>query len=473
MRTADELYKLVDEASRLGAEYAEARYHERRRTSLFFLNGSLVGASTPLSVGVAIRVIYNGAMGFASTSDLRVNSLRDAVTRAVNAAKSSATFMKKRISMGQAFLGNARYAVEEQIPLEDLSVEDKISHLLDRLKSINMQKEGMKIGSYAVSYNELVERKVVVTSDGASVESRIPRVSIFYNISASSGDRRANRFNTVGASGGLEVIDDVRFESEIEEDVQSLYVNLVKSKSPPSGKMDVILGPEIVGLAMHESVGHPSEADRVLGREAAQAGLSYRRDYKESRIGSELVTVHDDPTIPKSYGFYLYDDEGVAARRRTLIKEGLLWELLHNRETATAYGTESNASARALDHTSEPIVRMANTYMAPGDYSFDEMIEAVKEGIYIKKYMEWNIDDYRWGARYVGLEAYLIRDGRLADPVRDVVLEINTKEFFSSVSAVGKDLQFFAGTCGKGEPSQPMPVWMGGPHVLLKGVRVG
>lgn len=470
---ADELLKIVDEASRLGAEYAEVRYHERRGTSFLFLNGTLVGASTPLSAGVAVRVIYNGAMGFASTSDLKASSLRDAAARAVSAARSSAAFMKKKISMGQAFLGNARYSVEERISLADMSMEDKISHIAERLKSVSLDREGMKVGSYMISYNEIMERKAVVTSDGASVESRIPRVSIFYNLSASSEGRRANRFNTLGASGGFEVVDYVNLEKEIEEDIESLYVNLVKARAPFPGKMDVILGPEIVGLAMHESVGHPSEADRVLGREAAQAGLSYRKDYKEGRIGSELVTVHDDPTIPKSYGFYLYDDEGVAARKRTLIKEGLLWELLHNRETATTYGTESNASARALDHVSEPIVRMANTYMAPGDYSFEEMVESVKDGVYIKKYMEWNIDDYRWGARYVGLEAYYIKNGRLADPLRDVVLEINTKEFFSSVSAVGKDLQFFAGTCGKGEPSQPMPVWMGGPHVLLKEVRIG
>ena len=237
--------------------------------------------------------------------------------------------------------------------------------------------------------------------------------------------------------------------------------------------MDVIVSPELVGLIVHESAGHPSEADRVLGREAAQAGMSFRSYYKEERIGSEHVTVVDDPTIPGSLGFYLYDDEGVAARERVLYDHGRLAELLHNRETAAVYGVESNAAARAMDYESEPIIRMANTYMKPGDYNFEELVEDVKYGVYIKKYMEWNIDDVRWGQRYVGLEAYIIQNGELKQPITNVVLETTTKNFYSSIDAVGKDLKFYAGICGKGEPAQGVPVWMGGPHVRLRNMYIG
>lgn len=467
-----ELERIVEEAIRSGAEYAEVRYHRVDGLSLFFLNGVLFGAYQPLVSGVAIRVVYSGGLGFSSTSDLTSEGLRDALSRAIASARSSSFMVKNKVVMGAASLGYAKYSVLERKLLVDMPVEDKINSLVEKLKSIDFKRDPMRISSYTLSYNENIEYKMLVTSDGAVIESRVPRVSLFYNISASSGERRANRWNMLAASGGFEVVDKVKLEEEINDDLNSLYTSLVKAQSPPRGRMDVVLGPEIVGLAMHESVGHPSEADRVLGREAAQAGLSYRREYREPQFGSELVTVIDDPTIPGSYGFYLYDDEGVPARRRFLINKGRLEELLHNRETAAVFNVESNASARATDYRSEPIVRMANTYMAPGDYTFEELIEDVREGVYIRKYMEWNIDDYRWNARYVGLEAYIIKDGRLGDPVRDVVLEITTKEFFSNIDAIGRDLEFSAGTCGKGEPSQPMPVWMGGPHIRLRGVRL-
>lgn len=469
----DLLRRLVELPREPGVEYVEVRYHSLKGTQLFFLNGGLVSAFRSDTTGVSFRVIYNGGLGFSATSDTSSDGLKDSLSRALASARASSMRVKGRITLSRDRLGSARYNVLEVKPLDGISVEDKIRDVSERFKSLELSRDPMRVTSYTTTYNEVVEHKIVVTSDGGFVESIIPRVSIFYNISATSGDRRANRWNMVAGSGGFELVDRLRFIEEMRDDIESLYVNLVKAGSPPRGRMDVILSPEIVGLSVHESIGHPSEADRVMGREAAQAGLSYRRDYRDPVIGSEVVTVYDDPTIPGSYGFYLYDDEGVPARRRTLIDRGRLAELLHNRETAAAYGTLSNASARASNYRSEPIVRMANTYMAPGDYSFEELVEGVKEGVYIRKYMEWNIDDYRWVARYVGLEAYMIRNGRIEEPVRDVVLEVNSRDYYSSIDAVGKDLQFTAGTCGKGEPPQPMPVWMGGPHVRLRGVVVG
>ncbi len=469
----DLLKRLVEGISGPGVDYVEARFHGKKFTQLLFLNGVLAGAVSGDDSGVSFRVVYNGGLGFSATSDLTPEGLRNALAKALSSARASSIRVKSKIAMSPARLGSASYRVLEVKPLEGIDVEDKIRDVGERVKGLETFRDPMRLSSYTVIYNEVVEHKIVVTSDGGFVESVIPRVSISYNLSATTGDRRANRWNMVAGSGGFELVDKLRFDAEMRDDIESLYVNLVKARSPPRGRMDVILSPEIVGLSVHESIGHPSEADRVLGREAAQAGLSYRRDYREPVIGSTHVTVYDDPTIPGSYGFYLYDDEGVPARRRVLIDKGRLGELLHNRETASVYGVESNASARASDYRSEPIVRMANTYMAPGDYRFEELLEGVKEGIYIRKYMEWNIDDYRWVARYVGLEAYVIRNGRLEEPVRDVVLEINTRDYYSSIDAVGRDLEFSAGTCGKGEPPQPMPVWMGGPHVRLRGVVVG
>lgn len=467
------LHWAIGEAARLGASYAEARYHSLREFTFSLLNGRVIGGSHSDSTGVSIRVYAGGGQGFASTSTLTRESVLDAVKRAIAAARTSATARRTPARLSEARLGRARYSVLEKKPLDSLSEDAKISMVKEELGSVEMRRGDMEIESHTIGYKEYVEEKIIINTDGALIYSRVPRVEVFYNLTGKHGALRANRWRELGGSGGLEVLDGGLAPS-IQGDVDSLYVNLVKAKSMTgSGRMDVVLSPEIVGLSVHESAGHPSEADRVLGREAAQAGLSYRTEMREGeRIGSEHVTIIDDPTIPGSMGFYLYDDEGVAARPRILIERGVLRELLHNRETAAAYGVESNAASRALDYRSEPIVRMANTYMAPGDYSLDELIEDVRDGVYIKKYMEWNIDDRRWIARYVGLEAYRIRQGRLEEPLKNVVLEISTRDYYGSIDAVGKDLTFEAGSCGKGEPMQPLPVWMGGPHVRLRSVEV-
>jgi TldD protein len=234
------------------------------------------------------------------------------------------------------------------------------------------------------------------------------------------------------------------------------------------------MGPEVVGIAAHESCGHPFEADRILGREAAQAGESFvKPDMIGETVGTELVNIAEDPAIEGSNGFYLYDDEGVKARKRMLIKEGKINELLTNKETAFVLGGHSNGAARAVRYDREPIVRMTNTYFCPGDYTRDELIEETKEGVLMESFTEWNIDDTRFNQRYIGREAYLIENGEVTSPITRPVLEVTTTGFYSSVEAVAKEMTLFAGTCGKGDPPQGAPTSMGGPYVKLKEIRLG
>jgi len=469
----EELTPLVDKALALGASYGEAAFHRVKGFQIILMNGSPIAASYTLSEGVRVRVIAGGSLGFSSTDSLEKHDIVNVVEKAVRHAKTTASLVSKSVEMSDERLGRARYEASARKDPEERGGEDLFELAVELYKSIDLSRYKISINSFLLGLSYSIEEKSLATSDGGLIESRIPRLEVFYSITASSEGSRANRWQQIGGSGGLELIDELGVIQAVEDDLRSLELYLRNAKTPPKGRMDVVLGPEVVGLAMHESIGHPSEADRVLGREAAQAGLSYRRRIKQGeKIGSDLVTVIDDPTIPGSYGFYLYDDEAVPARPRYLILRGVLYEYLHNRETAAIMGTHSNGSARAMEWWSEPIIRMANTYMAPGDYSLEELIEDVKDGVYIKKFMEWNIDDYRWVARYVGFEAYRIKNGRLEEPVRNPALEVNTREFFSSIDAVGNDLRFYAGTCGKGEPAQGVPVWMGGPSIRLRGVMI-
>jgi TldD protein len=454
-----------------GASYAEARLHRLTRKGFILLNGRVVSVIREAREGLAVRAIVDGGLGFASGPlPSSPSEARATAARALASAKTAASAVRGGVRMAPSRLGRARYSVVPKRNPDDYALEDKIAMVKELVEAGSAS--GIKINQVSVMYSEVVENKILVTSDGAMVESSIPRIAVFYNITASAEGRRANRWFEVGGSGGLEVLEEQGLRESFASDIDSLRISLLEAESAPEGRMDVVVSPEIAGIMAHEAAGHPSEADRVLGREAAQAGLSFRTFYRGLIIGSKSVTVIDDPTIPGSYGFYLYDDEGVRARARILYNRGELAELLHNRETAAVYGVESNGAARAMDHRSEPIVRMSNTYIAPGDHTFEELVEDVKYGVYIAKYMEWNIDDIRWGQRYGALEAYLIRNGRIDRPVRGLVLEGTTRGLFASVDAASRELRFYAGTCGKGEPPQGVPVWMGGPHLRFRGVEV-
>ena len=314
-----------------------------------------------------------------------------------------------------------------------------------------------------------------MTTDGINVFSLIPRVVFsFYLTSVGSSKLASQRFAEKGESGGWEAIEKLDIVSLMKNEGEIMGKVVTQAKSPPKEEMDVILGSEVVGIICHESSGHPGEMDRILGREAAQAGESYlTKDSLGKVVGSKIVNVVDDPTIPHSFGFYLYDDEGVRARKSYLIKEGKISEFLQNRETAFVTGTKSNGAARASEYNKEPIVRMANTYMEPGDYKFDELLEDIKSGVYIKNFTEWNIDDRRFNQRYVGLESYLIENGEIKEIVRNPVIEMTTIGLFSAIDAVGSELDFWAATCGKGDPMQGIPVWVGGPSVRLRNVNLG
>ena len=279
------------------------------------------------------------------------------------------------------------------------------------------------------------------------------------------------RYLPYGNSGGWEVIKKWNLKNNLLNEIKALENTLRHGIRPPKGKIDVVVGPEVTGIASHEGVGHPYEADRILGREAAQAGESFvNPNMIGYKIGSDVVNLVDDPTVEGSNGFYLYDDEGVKARRRFLIKNGKIAELLHNRETAAELGMQSNGSSRASDYNKESLVRMSNTFVLPGDYKEEELFENIKLGVYMKNFMEWNIDDKRFHQKYTGAEAYLIKNGKISHPVINPVLEITTPALWNSVDALSNKIEFVAGSCGKGEPMQGIPVWFGGPAMRLRNV---
>ncbi|MCS6783858.1 MAG: TldD/PmbA family protein [Candidatus Caldarchaeum sp.] len=472
----DLLQYVLKRGADLGASYVEARYQHDHQSQIVLKNGVAEVSADVVEKGIGLRLLYRGSLGFAFVNKLDRASVRKAVDTAFSMAK-SASRLSQNIRMSDEKLVSASDIRKPRIKYEDVDTSDKIELLKEADDAAVAAAEtlGVKLVSRFIEVGEWSTEKHVLNTDGGDVKFRVSRVTANYLITGFHQQRGAvQRFENLGESSGWEAVERWNLPERMASEARDISKALLKGVEPPKEPVDVVLGSEIVGLVCHESCGHPGEADRMLGREAAQAGETYiKAELLGTRIGSEHVTVVDDPRLPRSFGYYLYDDEAVAASERVLIDKGVLSGLLHNRETAAELGTHSNGASRANGYNKEPIVRMANTYLKPGDHSLEELFETMRDGVYIKSYQEWNIDDRRWNQRYVGVVAYRVRDGRLAEMIRDPVLDLTTKGLWSSVAAVGDDLEFYAGYCGKGDPMQGIPVWFGGPSVLLKNVRLG
>ena len=467
----------IDYGLSKGASYIEARFVDSRDESYSARNGVILAAGvTPLR-GIAIRVLAGGGMGFYSTARLKKSIVEKKIQEAIKLAKVSKR--KNPIAFSEEQTAQTKWKTPIKRKFEDVAIEEKQKFIIDLDKRLNKEFR-LKLPTRTTILDLYSDKKYIVNSEGSKVESENSLISAISFNTAKSKMGGEQRTLWLGASGGWEWIGEKNVEEIVFQDNLAVVKAASSALNMNLGKVDVVISGEVSGIMAHENVGHPSEADRILGREGAQAGESFYFDLLkegklgEIKMGNEAVSIVDDPTIPGSSGFYLFDDECVKARPRYLIKNGLLNELLLNREYASKFGVKSNAAARAINYKNEPISRMANTFFKPGDYSLEELFEDIKDGIYMKSFTEWNIDDRRFQSKYVGLEAYLIKDGELTDTmIRRPVLELTTFGILNNVDAVSKETTNFLGYCGKGDPMQGVPVWMGGPHLRLRNIRLG
>lgn len=461
----------IEQAEKAGAQYAEARLHSTEYTVCMLKNGQQQPIALGRSSGLGLRVIVDGGLAFSATNILQREQARDLVEETVKKAKALSELLKEKIVFSRERKARRRWQAEEKEKLEDKNFEDMIEVLRELDKIVLERREYIPMRFLEMELS--MEKKIVENSQGTRVEGYVPRLFISGFLTGMKEGRMAQKSIEYGGSGGWELLKMLKIRENVEHQSQIIRDIIDRAQKTTPGSYDIITGSEVTGIMAHESVGHPFEADRILGREAAQAGESYLKPSDIGRrIGNEQANISDDPTIPNSYGFYLYDDEGVAARKRRLLANGIVNELLHNRATARAFKTKSNGAARAVSFNREPIVRMANTFVEPGDYSFEELIKEVKHGIFVNSFMEWNIDDVRENQRYVGHESYLIENGEIGNLIINPVIEVTTERLWSSLDARGKQVEFWAATCGKGDPMQGAPVWAGGPNLRFKNMMV-
>ena len=460
----------VNKARDMKVEFAEARMEKIESNEFLLKNGNMEVSEFGRFYGFNIRVLKNGCLGFASTNIMSKGKIGNIVEKAVKMANASSRLVKNKIKLSEEDGIVDSYEVKQKIKIEDIGCEEKIKKLQEFEKNIP---EGILIPARIFEIADDIREKYYVNSEGSMIYSKMPKIHVLGVITIFENGETEQAILQYGKTQGWEFFHENNISEKINKEAIILQKSITEGKSAPKGEIDIIAGPEVVGIAVHESCGHPYEADRILGREAAQAGESFiKKDMIGEKIGSELVNVIEDPTIPNSYGYYLFDEEGVKARPRHMIKNGIINEFLHNRETASEMGLKSNASARASGYDKEPIIRMSNTFIEKGEYSDEELFEGIN-GILINSFNEWNIDDKRYNQKYVGREAYLIENGEIKYPIRKPILELTTPKFYSSIDAIGKNIEFFPGNCGKGEPMQVAPVFMGGPMIRLRNIKLG
>ncbi len=469
--SAEEGEWLIDFLLAEGAGYAELRLQRDIDFGVVMKNGTPEPPEYRESYGAGIRVLVGGSMAFSATNIMTRDALREAGARAVKAARGAAR-IAKATALSREEVNQCSWNVGYKISPSEIDANTAVE-VLREVDSAVGEIRTVSFPNRLLVFGGGLEEKEYMNSEGTHIKSVVPRVGGYFVLTAfDPGKGTIQRIVQMAETGGWERVEAMDPVATVRSEGEAMSRVLTEGVALAPGKYDVVVGGEVTGIISHEACGHPQEADRILGREGAQAGESYvKRDMIGRKIGSPALSISDSPLIDHSSGYYLYDDEGVRAKKKELIKEGVISGFLHNRETASEMGTASNAAARAAAFSREPIVRMSNTYTEPGDYSLGELLEGV-DGVYIKSFQEWNIDDLRWNNRYVSLEAYLVEGGEIKVPVRAAVIEATTGVIFSSIDAVGKDLVFKAATCGKGQPDQGVPVWTGGPSMRLRGMTL-
>jgi len=456
----DILIKVVDAASqKFSAEYAEVRAQRLSKTMLTLKEGRVEAAKQGIENGAALRVLVNGAWGFASVGTLDFETLNEAISDACKMAKAASSRLKTPIKLIET------KAIEDKVmakPRKDpskISIEDKINTTLTMNNTILGYDNHVK--SCTIDYLDLTGTSYLINNEGTYIEQ--DKLYVWSRITATA--KKADIFTfsreEIGSTAGYEIFD-VETPEIVGERVAKRAVEQLRAKPPKGGKFLVVLGPNVVGVFVHEAFGHLAEADLTLSG-------SVLLDKFGKKIASNVVTFYDDGTINGSFGSFKYDDEGVQAQKTLLIKNGVVVGLMHNRETAQKLNAKPTGNARAEDFRVEPIIRMRNTFMEPKDHSFEELVEDIKFGYYFKSFRggQANLD----GTFQVGIqEAYEIVNGELGKPVRNASISGNTLETLLKVDAVGKDLELWPGRCGKGQTAF---VCDGGPHIKVKEVLVG
>ncbi len=472
--------RALDTATARGAAYADVRVVRRLEESITVKTGRVEGVASGESEGFGVRVLVDGAWGFASSHVMTSAEADRVAAEAVRIARASATALRDRTRLDDR--PPARGTFETPVEEDPFAVplERKIGDLLEADRAASRVKG---IAFTESMYGAQREWKTFAATDGSHTEQTITHIGTAVEANAVDGDEHQRRsYPDSGGgwgSGGYEIVRRHQL-AEHAEPLAEEAVALLTAPQCPSGQFTVVLDPSQLYLQVHESCGHPTELDRVYGTEASYAGTSFLTTDKLDegfRYGSDLVDIVADATVPGGMGTFGWDDEGVAAQAVPLVQGGIFVGYLTSRETAPRIGRQSGGAMRADGWNRIPLIRMTNINLLPKPgMSLDEIVADTDDGLYLASNRSWSIDDRRLNFQFATEVAYEIKGGKKGRLFKNPTYTGITYEFWRSCDAVGDERSYvMLGTpnCGKGEPSQTGHVGHAVPGARFRNVQVG
>jgi len=437
------------------ADYLEVRIEEAEVTRIQYRDREIEEIGRTTSFGGNVRALVKGGWGFVSFNE--IGDLRSKAALAVRQAR-----LVGREESKLAPVEPVVDTVEEKVEKSALDIPlARKKQFLDEYNEIIWSTP--RIQTSTISYSDSYKKVIFANSEGSYIEQTKPDLSIRIIVVAREGNEVQQAHLSLGSRGDFTLIEGLHRQVE---EIAKRAVELLSAPQIKGGEYTVICDPVLAGVFAHEAFGHLSESDFVYENEKLREIMVLGR-----KFGEKHLNIVDGAAVPGLRGSYKYDDEGVPASKTYLIREGILVGRLHSRETAAKMGESPTGNARALDYRFQPIVRMTNTFIEPGEASFEDLIAEVKEGVYVKNWYGGmtSMEMFTFSAG----EAYMIRNGKIAELLRPVVLTGNVFTTLANIDAIGNDLEMNqGGGCGKGE-QVPLPVSNGSPHIRIQKCLLG
>jgi TldD protein len=471
-------------ANQRGASYADARIVDARSRALATKNGKIGQASDSESLGIGIRVIADGAWGFAASDDLSRQSIEETTAKALDIARASAKLKQQNVRLAPEKPVTAEWTTPCQIDPFSTSIEQNLKLLLNIDKEL-CAVEGVTLAEANLNFAR--EEQWFLSTEGSEIHQTKYATGTGYAAYAFAGSDIQKRSYPSSYGGqwqnkGYELVHELKLVENARR-VAEEAVMLHKADKCPEGKFTLILDGSQLGLQIHESIGHPIELDRVLGMEANFAGTSFLTldKLRSLRYGSDLVNVVADARQEHGPGLgtFGFDDEGVPAQCTPIITNGLFTGYLSSRETAHTIGANrSGGTLRAENWNRLPIIRMTNVSLLPGEkpLTLEQLISDTDDGVYMETNRSWSIDDKRYNFQFGTEIGWEIKNGRRTRMLKNCSYSGITTEFWNSLDAIcSRDEWVLWGTpnCGKGQPQQVMGTGHGAAPSRFRNIKVG
>ncbi len=471
--------KALDKIRDLGASYGDIRIVKSRNESIEVKNGKVEGLSSETDEGFGIRVIADGAWGFASSLNIDPDEICTVAELAVRIARASALANHDPVKLSPVEPAEGSYAFDVESDPFEVPMEEKIGLLMDA-DALMRQAPEIKVAESMMNFWQT--ETVFASTEGSYIEQNKTESGTGISATAVSEGEVQKRsypasFGGDYATAGYEFVEAWDLIGNAERTAAEA-AQLLTAPRCPSDTRTLILEGSMLALQVHESCGHPVELDRVFGTEASYAGTSFLTPDKLGgfRYGSDIVNITADATCAGGLGSFFFDDEGVPAQRVELVKDGIFVGYLTSRETAPVLGQKSDGAMRADGWNRIPLIRMTNINLQPGDWTLDEMIADTSHGLYAEMVGSWSIDDKRLNFQFASEIAYDIEDGSLGQIYKNPTYTGITYEFWQSCDAIANVDEWHlwgVPNCGKGEPVQTARVGHGVSPARFQDVRIG